>query len=643
MRKYIMTMAFAAGVFMSGNANTVLFSEGFDTEWRENFPILLDLDGKAQPANVWPFFHDGESGKIMPWWPLKDSPTSNNRYLTSHSIYSPEGKSEDWVCSRAITIPTEGFTLSFDAQSMAFRRGDLRFSDLQVFITNEPVSKTNVPTVPFMDIKDIPMGDAVDACEGDFTHYEKSLDDYVGQTIYISFANLNDDKDMLCIDNVVVQRLDEAEMTVEADDVVLYGNVNVKATITAVKDVTPYEIKIYNDFGYSYSETGDGMKQGEVKVFNLPIEALYDETINYTVEFKAEGMESLLEKRTLTGLTFIPYRKVLVEEATGMSCSNCPMGIYNMESLAENEETKEYSVPVSVHTTIGGADTLVCTEYVGALGITIAPAYRANRELTVRSYSTSLDAHFNPDVQGSFGNFIRSKHNEITTLEVSMNAEYEYEGETAKRVKCEVKVLPALSQATKHLGIGFIMKENNIPCLSSSMFQSNGLSGVASIVGSTFGGWTGLGKMVFDAVFQDVARGIWGYYGLDNSMPNSVTADEEYVFNYTIDIPDTYRENNVNGNISILNPAVDPEMVTMVAYVIDTETRQIVNVCDFPMSAKATERNMDFLKAAVDTVLDNDDANAPVEYFDMQGRRVVNPESGIYVRRQGSKVNKVMF
>ncbi len=38
-------------------------------------------------------------------------------------------------------------------------------------------------------------------------------------------------------------------------------------------------------------------------------------------------------------------------------------------------------------------------------------------------------------------------------------------------------------------------------------------------------------------------------------------------------------------------------------------------------------------------IIADDDAN--VEYFDMQGRKVVNPESGIYIRRQGSKASKI--
>lgn len=36
------------------------------------------------------------------------------------------------------------------------------------------------------------------------------------------------------------------------------------------------------------------------------------------------------------------------------------------------------------------------------------------------------------------------------------------------------------------------------------------------------------------------------------------------------------------------------------------------------------------------------DENAPVEYFNLQGIRVANPENGLYIRRQGNKVEKVI-
>lgn len=37
------------------------------------------------------------------------------------------------------------------------------------------------------------------------------------------------------------------------------------------------------------------------------------------------------------------------------------------------------------------------------------------------------------------------------------------------------------------------------------------------------------------------------------------------------------------------------------------------------------------------------DENAPVEYFDFNGRRVMNPENGMFIKRQGSTVTKVVI
>lgn len=41
--------------------------------------------------------------------------------------------------------------------------------------------------------------------------------------------------------------------------------------------------------------------------------------------------------------------------------------------------------------------------------------------------------------------------------------------------------------------------------------------------------------------------------------------------------------------------------------------------------------------------ISTDSTDAPVEYFDLQGRRVINPSAGIYLRRQGHVTTKVIF
>lgn len=48
----------------------------------------------------------------------------------------------------------------------------------------------------------------------------------------------------------------------------------------------------------------------------------------------------------------------------------------------------------------------------------------------------------------------------------------------------------------------------------------------------------------------------------------------------------------------------------------------------------------EFLSGINNIAVDN--ANAPVQYFNLQGVEVANPENGIYIRRQGNKATKVL-
>ncbi|MCM1338004.1 MAG: hypothetical protein NC187_09860 [Candidatus Amulumruptor caecigallinarius] len=49
------------------------------------------------------------------------------------------------------------------------------------------------------------------------------------------------------------------------------------------------------------------------------------------------------------------------------------------------------------------------------------------------------------------------------------------------------------------------------------------------------------------------------------------------------------------------------------------------------------------LGTAIENIAGDFDANAPVEYYNLQGIRVANPAAGIYIMRQGSKAAKVML
>lgn len=82
-----------------------------------------------------------------------------------------------------------------------------------------------------------------------------------------------------------------------------------------------------------------------------------------------------------------------------------------------------------------------------------------------------------------------------------------------------------------------------------------------------------------------------------------------------------------------------------------TDSRIVENCADatqfkmgtpgFTLVAKEGHLHVSKTETSLIDVIGSDDDNAPVEYFNLQGVRVENPENGLYIRRQGKKVEKV--
>lgn len=68
-------------------------------------------------------------------------------------------------------------------------------------------------------------------------------------------------------------------------------------------------------------------------------------------------------------------------------------------------------------------------------------------------------------------------------------------------------------------------------------------------------------------------------------------------------------------------------------------------VMNIPVVWEGIEINVDFNGSKLSSGVANavvSDVNSPVEYYNLQGIRVNNPENGVYIRRQGNNVTKVL-
>ncbi len=648
--KLLSTLLLGSATILAANAHSIALEENFNGSYQTNFPLSLELDHLPPLNNVRPLFTDND-GVAQPWWKIKDSSASQDGFLSSHSAYLTPGQSNDWIVSRPIEIPTEGYVLTFGAQSYVMRQGD-RLSDLRVYVSETPIDADHLPSEPTMLIEKVSEGNYPEDIENDFTEYSLNLDAYAGKTIWLAFANLNMDKDLLVIDNVLIQRLDLADIKASSEEYVAGGEYKVKGFIEAStdEDVKNWKVTFRSGTGDLQTVTGELLKAGEPIEFEFTSVVAADELASWTVELTADGIQPVAADGAVQGLAFIPYHKVLLEEATGTWCGNCPIGMYAMEQMLLSPEMSDYVVPVSVHIPGSGRpDYMENENYAYLFAVQSAPALRIDRSLNVTYFSTTHDAvPADPENPLSVAHAVRERHREISLLDIAAEASLNVAGSDTTSVSVRVDVTPAMTLPSSRYALGFILTENNVGLNSPYWMQENYTSGVTMV--SDLDGLTKMPAKISNWRFQDVAREVYGYRGYEGvDFPETLAMNNPYSFETELAIPDTYKELTSNGNVTVVAPSVVAANLTLVAYLLDKEdSYRVVNCVAVPLTEQAEERltiaeqyERWLEGSGVENAFADEDAE-PV-YYNLAGIRVDNPTEGIYIVRKGTKVEKIHF
>ena len=86
--------------------------------------------------------------------------------------------------------------------------------------------------------------------------------------------------------------------------------------------------------------------------------------------------------------------------------------------------------------------------------------------------------------------------------------------------------------------------------------------------------------------------------------------------------------------MALIKSISDVNNINLVVYVVNKKTGEIENATTLKIAA------IKGLAGIEDVTVDAADQSAPVEYFNLQGIRVANPQGGVFIRRQGSNVSK---
>lgn len=620
-------------------AHTDLLNENFDGDWTGNF-TTYDLDHQAPVEVVRTIFLDSQ-GVARPWWHAKDDTKDTDRFFISHSYYRTPAQSTDWAVSNAMTIPTKDFVLSFDAQSIALRSGEEHaLSDLWVFMTEQPVTADWQPAAADAAhvIKAIPYGEDRGNCKGEWTHYEFKLDEYVGKTIYISFANLNNDKDILAVDNVMVRRFDDAELSASSPEYIVNGDFDVQAVVKGTSEAGFDNWTITFECGdVKKTETGVSLANGQEQNYTFTAPVAGDQKAEYTVTLSRDGMHDIVATGSTTGLAFQTTRRILVEETTGVWCGNCPTAMYTLENLETDEAYEGRILPVGIHV---GNDPMVVSEYETMFGIgAVAPMMRVDRDFTLIGVNEN-DFRYDPTNEKSAAYAILKYLDRETIADIEVKGSYLKNGNKITGVDVTVEYTPAVTMDGNNYRIGFILTENNVnrgDAPRSIWAQHNYLTGDASV--GKENPFYSLPASIANMYFQDVARQIYGFRGEENTVPaRALPAGEKVSYNTQLGLPDP-TATNPDGTVTV--PGLDTRNLYITAFIIDAETSTVVNSARVALSDEAQPKvTIADVLDAMSSVAEIETEGGEAEYFNMQGIRVADPSPGIYVVRRGDKVTK---
>lgn len=222
------------------------------------------------------------------------------------------------------------------------------------------------------------------------------------------------------------------------------------------------------------------------------------------------------------------------EKLTGNTCQYCPRGIVAFDKMFSNYPD---FIGISVDC-YSDMDPLFIREYSSILQFSnSAPSFILDRKYVTNDMDMLED-------------YYKQEQEALTWAELKVEADRD----SYKNNNLDVTVRTTfdIDQEETHFRIILVAIENEV--------RSYQYNGYANGVGGEMGGWEKLGTKV-DTTFNDVARRIINFDGIENSIPDKVTKGESYEFNYTMDL---YKVANI-------------DKTEIIAMLLNTENGQIVN------------------------------------------------------------------
>jgi hypothetical protein len=382
---------------------------------------------------------------------------------------------------------------------------------------------------------------------------EVALVAYAGQpSVHIGF-HYNDGGGWLfglAIDNVSIGDLPGKDISVTALGFDQFHETGATVDITGTvvnngaEEITSFDLT-WSDGTNDYTETFSGV--------SIPTFGSYDFThgttfspadaVSYNIEVSAsnpnggmdENMDDNSQSGVVSGVSFIPTKRVVAEEATGTWCPWCPRGTIFMDSMTN--QYQDLFVGIAVH----NADPMVVTEYDDGLTDELVSAFPS----VVIDRNSVID----PSAMVSA---VPQALTRISPVSVGLDGQYD---ESNRVITYTVDAEFVTQLAGVDYRINGIITEDGVTGTGASWAQANAYAGGGF---GQMGGYENLPNPVpaEDMVYDHVGRALMaGWDGQPSSVPADLSAGDVASHTFTYDVPADYDTDNMHVIGLVINNA----------------------------------------------------------------------------------------
>lgn len=312
---------------------------------------------------------------------------------------------------------------------------------------------------------------------------------------------------------------------------------------------------------------------------------------------------------TVNVIPYHPVNRPLIEEGTGLWCQWCPRGWLAMEMI--NEDYGDKVVLISYHSGDEiNQSSFIPYSYEGL------PCASINRVDDIDPYYGSTDMR-----EYGIAQDIEEYMSKLTMADIDLKA---YKDGNEIHAKSYVKFMRDYQNA--NFRVGYMLIANGMR--NKDWHQVNLYSNRPTQVpaSSPLQQLVKMPNPVDTLTFNDIAVDGSAVNGVVGSLPSQIVTLEEYTNEYTFNIA---ANKLIQTTTNFVNPD-DPRNLEMAAFVIDMNTKHIVNairtsIGDTPFEDEPGD-GVEGISVATQVIGE--------EYYDFNGRKVINPSKGIFIVKE---------